>query len=286
MRFRRVDATVWSATGGASVAIHDRARPRTGLRPTNGLGAERATLVRRYLEAFFAGDLATAREMVTPDFTFDLVAMDGRPIVVVGFDAVNDFVRERSETLGITVMYELVEFMAGDDQVVVVFEEQPPLAPGASSRQLALWGFRDDRIASVRIFGVPIGLDPRGTASPATSDQAIAIAFIEAWMHDDRERMAELCEPDVTCRWVGFAPESSQATGIDDIIRIGKTFERARRPISTYRQVDALDGRDHVAVLMEAAGDARSPERTVSLGVYRVRRGRIASVVVYADRIE
>jgi hypothetical protein len=95
--------------------------------------------------------------MVTEDFTVQMLGPDGQPVILHGYDAVVAYTAGQGTALGRPVSWELLDVLTSEDQVAVMFEIDPPPAARVDSRQLALWGFRGDRIASCRTFGAPSG---------------------------------------------------------------------------------------------------------------------------------
>lgn len=157
MRFQRVSPDVFPTEGRRSIAPRDRAT-RTGRRPADP-GRARALTVRRLLDAYRSGDLATVRAFVTEDITIEYLGHDGNPVILRGIDMLAQVAFE-PERWQLNRRHFLVgEVVPHRHGALSVFEQTTPRIP--VRRQLALWSFRGPRVRSIRVF-VPVtgGDDP------------------------------------------------------------------------------------------------------------------------------
>lgn len=110
------------------------------------MDADPAGIVRKWFDAFAAGDMSVARQL----FPNDSVLHAGRPVREHrGLDAFLAWYQKRRETAGPSFRYEVEEIMPGKDHVaalITLFTRQ------GVSKQLALYKIASGQITDIWLF--------------------------------------------------------------------------------------------------------------------------------------
>jgi len=108
------------------------------------------------------------------------------------------------------------------------------------------------------------------------------LRFVQAYRAGDVEALGGVCQPGITCRWVGFDGAAERASGMSDVLALGREFERRYGQSDRTTVVESMTGQDHVAILFRVTDQAPGVP-AARVAVYRLQQGRVAAIAVYAD---